>query len=81
MAGYFIYRANSNNHLYTNILQKPIRINNYIDTVTMKTLTEQVYYKVTAVDHNGHVSQFSESKWSKDLTRFHLCRQVLLIMQ
>ena len=65
MAGYFIYRANSNNHLYTNILQKPIRINNYIDTVTMKTLTEQVYYKVTAVDHNGHVSQFSESKMVK----------------
>jgi len=31
----------------------------------MKTLTEQVYYKVTAVDHNGHVSQFSESKMVK----------------
>ena len=60
VAGYFIYRANSDKHVFTNILVKPVNAISYSDTISMKTLTEKIYYKITAVDYYGHVSEFSK---------------------
>ena len=59
--GYYIYYANQKDHQYINLTGYPIRSNRFIDTVTLKTLTEKVYYKVTAVDQYNHISRFSEA--------------------
>nr|HPN71750.1 hypothetical protein [Saprospiraceae bacterium] len=61
LEGYYIYYANQIDHQFINLTGYPIRKNTYIDTVTLKTLTEHVYYKVTAADQFNHISRFSEA--------------------
>lgn len=59
--GYYVYYANQIDHQFTNLTGYPIRSNGFIDTVSLKTLTEHVYYKVTAADQFNHISKFSEA--------------------
>ncbi|MBK8388441.1 MAG: hypothetical protein IPL23_03760 [Saprospiraceae bacterium] len=61
LEGYYIYYANQIDHQFINLTGYPVRNNAYIDTVTLKTLTEHVYYKVTAADQFNHISRFSEA--------------------
>jgi len=59
MMGYNVYFANKDNHIYTNLSPKPRRDTFFIDTLQLNTTTEEIFYKVVAVDFNYHVSEFS----------------------
>ena len=61
LEGYYVYYANQIDHQFINLTGYPIRNNTYIDTITLKTLTEHVYYKITAADQFNHISKFSEA--------------------
>ncbi len=60
LRGYHIYRANAEYHMFTLQNSIPIEQAGYSDTITLKTLTEEIFYKVTSVDYQGHLSKFSE---------------------
>lgn len=60
LRGYFVYRANSNHHAMTIITGNPVLENTFNDTITLKTLTEEVYYQITAIDYNSNYSPYSQ---------------------
>lgn len=60
LLGYQVYMANGKNNVFKQITSSP-RVDSLItDTVTMRSLTEEVYYKITAVDYNNNASAYSE---------------------
>lgn len=58
--GYYLYRTNKTDHAPTIITGDPIKTLSYTDTITMRTLTEEVVYRITAVDYFGNYSEYSE---------------------
>ena len=58
--GYHVYMANAKDHVFSRMTPKPIRDTVFIDTITLKVLTEEIYYKIKAVDIKGNVSENSE---------------------
>jgi fibronectin type 3 domain-containing protein len=60
VAGYRIFRANSPEEEYMQITASPAAFSDYRDKILLKTLTEDVYYKVAAIDHRDNISAFSE---------------------
>ena len=58
--GYHVYRANADYHMFTMINPIPIEQPLFKDTITLKTFTEEIFYKITSVDYQGHISKFSE---------------------
>ncbi len=60
LLGYQVYMANGKDNIYKQITSSP-RVDSLItDTVTMRSLTEEVYYKITAVDYNNNASAYSD---------------------
>ena len=59
LRGYRVFRANSNKEEFievtTEILERP----KFTDTITLHTLTSNVFYKVIAVDKNYNPSEYS----------------------
>jgi hypothetical protein len=53
-----IYRANAGYHMFTLVNSKPVAKPFFTDTITLKTMTEEIFYKVTSVDYQGHISKF-----------------------
>lgn len=60
LRGYHVYRANADYHMFTMINPVPFGQATFRDTITLKTMTEEIFYKVTSVDYQGHLSDFSE---------------------
>jgi len=60
LLGYQIYMANGKNNVYKQITSSPLVDSVIADTVTMRALNKEVYYKITAVDHNNNASEYSE---------------------
>jgi len=58
--GYFVYMSNSKDHVFSNMTGKTIPDTVFRDTINLMTLTEEIYYKIIAVDHNFNESGFSE---------------------
>lgn len=58
--GYQVYMSNQADHKYTLLTGHALPTPVYHDTITLKTLTEDIYYKVVAMDHAGAVSDFSD---------------------
>lgn len=58
--GYNIYRANGKNDVYYQLTGYPLNDSTFSDTVTMRSLTKEVFYKITAVDYNNNPSLYSE---------------------
>lgn len=54
--GYNVYSANSKDHVFSRLTPKPIRDTIYLDTIKLKVLTEEIYYKIKAVDIRGNGS-------------------------
>jgi len=51
--GYVVYKANADHHRYIALNgNKMVYTENFNDTISLNTLTEQIYYKVQAVDMN-----------------------------
>ncbi len=61
LLGYRVYRANTIDHEYLQLTSQALADTVYRDTITLKTLTKNVYYKVVAVDNNFNHSGFSEA--------------------
>jgi len=58
--GYKIFYANADYHEFSLLTGQAIPFNNYQDTVTLKTLTRNAYYRVIAVDRRFNYSGMSE---------------------
>ena len=59
--GYRIYRGNTAEEEFAQLTNEPIPNTSFNDTVWINTLTEEVYYKVTAIDTRYNISKFSET--------------------
>jgi len=59
LAGYMVYFSNSPDHVFSSITPKPLRDTTYIDTITLKTLSKKIYYKIKSVDVTYNYSPFS----------------------
>lgn len=57
--GYRVFKANAVDHEFTAVSKDIIQDTTYTDTLTLKTLTKEVYYKVIAVDNNLNNSVYS----------------------
>lgn len=68
LMGYRLYRSNAAEHEFSVIKENFLSIDSldskvqttYKDTVTLKSLTPYIYYKVEALDFNHNTSEFSE---------------------
>jgi len=58
--GYRVYRANSSREEFSQLTSEAVRGNVYMDTINLKTLSKEVYYKVVAIDKRQNKSRFSE---------------------
>lgn len=62
LLGYRVYRTNSTvkGYEFIQITKEPIAQTTFVDTVVVRTLTTEVFYKVVAVDRNYNNSEFSD---------------------
>lgn len=58
--GYHVFWQNQRDHVESRITGTALRDTVFVDTISMRTLTEKVYYKVMAVDLNKNGSAHSE---------------------
>lgn len=58
--GYQVYYAHDPSHDFTQATRGPWSETAFTDTISIKTLTEKIYYKVMAVDWVHNYSEFSE---------------------
>lgn len=58
--GYRIYRSNGSMEELFQVTTEPISFSQYVDTVNLNTLNENVYYTVMAIDKNQNHSQLSQ---------------------
>ena len=58
--GYRVYRANSKHEEFSQLTSKAISMNAFRDSIELKTLTKNVYYKIIAVDRRQNESAFSD---------------------
>jgi hypothetical protein len=59
LKGYKVYFANSNEHVYSQVTIQPTSDTVYTDSITLRTLTKTIWYKVVAVDENNNHSPYS----------------------
>lgn len=59
LAGYMVYFANDPTHVFSSTTPKPLRDTTYTDTITLKTLSKKIYYKIKSVDVTYNYSPFS----------------------
>lgn len=57
--GYMVYFSNQKEYFYTNLTGHVLKDTFYVDTITLKTLNEMIYYRIAAVDQHHHISEFS----------------------
>jgi fibronectin type 3 domain-containing protein len=57
--GYRVFRANGPDEEFVQVTREPARKNALTDTITVKTLTKYVYYKIVALDGHYNPSDFS----------------------
>jgi uncharacterized protein len=58
--GYRVFRSNYKSEEYSQITTSPVNKNLFIDTIAIKTLSDKVYYKITAVDLRFNTSPYGE---------------------
>ncbi len=61
LKGYKVYYANAPDHVFTQITTEPDSLNSFVDSITLRTLTKNIWYRIVAVDHNNNHSAFSEA--------------------
>jgi uncharacterized protein len=57
--GYKVYYANAADHVFIQLTTVPDTLTNFVDSITLKTLTKDIWYKIVAVDYNNNHSEFS----------------------
>ncbi len=58
--GYKVYFAHERNQPFTQITLYPTSENQFTDSITLKTLTKKIYYRIVAVDQNNNHSDYSD---------------------
>jgi uncharacterized protein len=58
--GYRVYRANYEEEEYSQLTVAPIETTIFYDTIPLKNLTKQIYYKIMAIDQRDNPSIFCE---------------------
>ncbi len=59
LAGYLVYFANDSTHVFSSTTRNPLRDTVFTDTITLKTLSKKIYFKVKSVDVTYNYSGFS----------------------
>lgn len=59
MKGYKVYYANSPDHVFSQITEYAISDTSFVDSISLKNLTKNIWYKIVAVDQNNNHSEFS----------------------
>ena len=60
LIGYRVYWSNNKNAEYSQLIGEVIPGVNYVDSIAVKTLNEEIYYKIVAVDHRYNHSEYSD---------------------
>lgn len=60
LKGYNVYFANKWNRVFTVLNERAVLTNQYLDTVNLNSLTEDIYYRVVAIDVRDNLSIFSD---------------------
>ena len=60
LMGYHVFTANGKNDVYRPLTSRPVHSASIRDTVNMKNLDKEVYYKITALDYNNNPSGYSD---------------------
>jgi len=58
--GYYVQMSNGKGRVFTPLTDIALRDTTWQDTITLHTLTESIYYRITAVDLRDNYSPFSE---------------------
>lgn len=61
LKGYRVYRGNLESHEFIQLTAEPVPGNFYFDTISLRTLTKTIYYKVVAVDYHYNPSPYSSA--------------------
>jgi len=61
LLGYLVYSANDIKHTFIPVTKDFLVDTSFTDSITLKTLTKNIYYKVRAFDRNRNPSAFSEA--------------------
>lgn len=59
LKGYKVYYANAADHVFIQISASPDSLNSFVDSITLHTLSKDIWYKIAAVDFNNNHSEFS----------------------
>ncbi len=59
LLGYRVFRSNFRNSEFSQVTVSPVRVDGFLDTVNLQTLTSKIYYKIAAVDTRFNTSLFS----------------------
>lgn len=60
LLGYRVYMANDRNDEFTQITPRPAVQNYFIDTVSLNTLSKEIYVQIAALDYRHNTSGFSD---------------------
>jgi hypothetical protein len=60
LRGYRVFRANAAHEEFTEVTNRVVRKNSYTDTIKIQTLSENVLYRIVAVDKVYNPSAYSE---------------------
>lgn len=60
ITGYRVYFANAENHEFSNLTPYPIQDTVFVDTISLNTLTKEIFYQIAAVDRNFNHSVRSD---------------------
>ncbi len=60
LMGYMVFSTNQEDHTYANLSNRPLMDTVFTDTLDLSILTEEIFYKVVAVDAYYNHSGFSE---------------------
>ena len=58
--GYMLYYANAADHIFSNVTNLAIQDTFFRDTIPLNVLTEEIYYKLVALDHARNQSGFTD---------------------
>ena len=59
LAGYNVYVANKSDNVFRQMNGDPVLENSFRDTINMRDLNRNIYYKITAVDYNNNPSPYA----------------------
>lgn len=60
LMGYNVFFANASYHEFIQLNGEPLKTDTFIQKLNLKTLSEEIFYKITALDESFNPSDFSE---------------------